>query len=809
MPKGCPGAGNIKGTPELKIKICPACGAEIELFSSDMTATCDQCGFIAYNDTQNCISWCNYARECVGNEIYERYTHQSAVIAAESEKIMEKHVCIICGYVYDGAFPFHELSDDYVCPICGVAKNKFRVITHDFKEAFLKINYGLYVLTTKDGDKDNGCVMDAVMQLTDEPPVVAFSVNKVNLTHDMLMNSRAFNISVLTDDAPKELFRVFSTKSGRDINKFEEFTGATRSTNGILYLLKHINARLSGKIIDITDAGTHTLFRGEITDAEVINNKETLTYSDYQKEAKYRQMFCFQCQQTAKGTGCTMAGVCGKQPDTAHEQDVLSVEMIALAKAMHNTGGSAVSAIDMIVDGLFTTITNVNFDSPQIAALSDEIRAEREKLGGSPMIAPDELFHGNEDIVSLRSTLLFGLRGMAAYAHHARILGKRDGEVDAWFIKGMAALGDEHSVDEWLGLLVEFGSVNLKCMALLDEANTVAYGNPVPTQVPLKVEKGPFIVVTGHDLHDLKMLLEQTDGKGVNIYTHGEMLPAHGYPELKKYPQLKGHFGTAWQNQQSEFKNLPAPILWTTNCLMPPKESYADRVYTTSVVRYPEMKHVEADGNSHKDFAAMIAHAVRLGGFAEDMQFAGGNGGETMTTGFGRKTVLDNAPAIIDAVKAGSIRHFFLVGGCDGAQPGRSYYTDFVKQAPKDTVVLTLACGKFRFNDLDIGAIGPFPRILDMGQCNDAYGAIQVAAALAGAFNCSVNELPLTLVLSWYEQKAVCILLTLLSLGITNIYIGPSVPAFFSETVLNVIVERFGIRPISTPEEDINAILKD
>jgi hydroxylamine reductase len=354
---------------------------------------------------------------------------------------------------------------------------------------------------------------------------------------------------------------------------------------------------------------------------------------------------------------------------------------------------------------------------------------------------------------------------------------------------------------------MEFGGVNLQCMALLDEANTGAYGNPVPTQVPLKVEKGPFIVVTGHDLHDLKMLLEQTDGQGVNIYTHSEMLPAHAYPELKKHPQLKGNFGTAWQNQQTEFKDLPAPILWTTNCIMPTKESYADRVYTTSVVQYPGAKHIAADANGHKDFSGLIAHAKQLGGFPEERQFTGVNGGATMTTGFGKQTVLDNAPAIIDAVKGGAIKHFFLVGGCDGAQPGRSYYTDFVKQTPRDSVVLTLACGKFRFNDWDAGMIGPFPRILDMGQCNDAYGAIQVAVALSQAFGCGVNELPLTLVLSWYEQKAVCILLTLLSLGIKNIYIGPSVPAFFSEAVVNTIVEKFALTPISTPEADLKKIL--
>ena len=519
-------------------------------------------------------------------------------------------------------------------------------------------------------------------------------------------------------------------------------------------------------------------------------------HNNFQNEARQNKMFCFQCQQTAKGTGCTSVGICGKQPDTAHGQDALTCEMIALAKALKDNNVHDNSVIDLIVDGLFTCITNVNFDNASIAVLSRAIKTERAKLGGGDAIGSGELFSGDEDIRSLRSTLLFGLRGMAAYAHHARILGKRDADVDSWFVKGMSALGDEHSVDEWLGLLMEFGGANLKCMALLDEANTVAYGNPVPVKVSLNVEKGPFIVVTGHDLHDLQMLLEQTEGTGVNIYTHSEMLPAHGYPALKKFPHLKGHIGTAWQNQQKEFHQLPAPILWTTNCLMPPKESYADRVYTTSVVQYPGVFHIEADKNGYKDFTALIGHAVRLGGFAEGKQFFGTNGGTVMTTGFGRQTVLDNAPEIIDAVKAGAIRHFYLVGGCDGAHSGRSYYTDFVKQSPKDSIILTLACGKFRFNDLDIGSIGPFPRILDMGQCNDAYGAIQVAAALADAFGCGINELPLTLVLSWYEQKAVCILLTLLSLGIKNINLGPSIPAFFSKAVLDIIVEKFSIHSI-------------
>jgi len=519
-------------------------------------------------------------------------------------------------------------------------------------------------------------------------------------------------------------------------------------------------------------------------------------------------MFCYQCEQTAKGTGCTVSGVCGKNPETAYEQDVLTCELIALATASLKKDGDRTLVVDCIVDGLFTTITNVNFDAQKVELLASKARNQRKAFGGEEVMTPEELFHGDENLVSLRSTLLFGLRGMAAYAHHARALGKRDAQVDSWFLTGMDALAKDHSVDEWLGLLMEFGQINLRCMALLDEANTGAYGNPIPTQVPLTIEEGPFIVVTGHDLHDLHMLLCQTDGKGVNVYTHSEMLPAHGYPQLKKHPQLKGNFGTAWQNQQKEFANIPAPVLYTTNCLMPPKESYADRIYSTSVVAYPQMQHIEADETGYKDFSKLIDHAVQLGGYKTAQEMTGINGGKTVTTGFGRQTVLDNAPTIIDAVKEGAIKHFFLVGGCDGAKPGRNYYTDFVKQTPDDTVVLTLACGKYRINDLDLGEIGPFPRILDMGQCNDAYGAIQVAIDLAGAFDCDVNELPLTLVLSWYEQKAVCILLTLLSLGIKDIYIGPSIPAFFSETVVGKLVELFNLHPITTPEQDLAEILK-
>lgn len=518
------------------------------------------------------------------------------------------------------------------------------------------------------------------------------------------------------------------------------------------------------------------------------------------------KMFCFQCEQTAKGTGCTEMGVCGKTPEVSNKQDELTAALIGLARAAKGLETSE-STNKVMMDALFVQVTNVSFDEEQVQEWVQKVKAEKAKYGNAPDYNWEELWTGNEDVVSLRSTLLLGLRGMAAYACHAYALGKQDDEVTAWFFKGMAALGEEHSVDEWLGLLMEFGQINLKCMGLLDDANTSTYGHPVPATVTTNVEKGPFIVITGHDLLDLKQLLEQTEGKGVNVYTHGEMLPAHGYPELKKYTQLKGNYGTAWQNQKKEFDALPGAILFTTNCLMPPKESYADNIFTTSVVAYPGLKHVPDGANGQKDFSAVIEKALELKGFDEDKAFTGLNGGNKMTTGFARNTVLGAADTIIGAVKGGAIKHFFLVGGCDGAKPGRNYYTEFVEQTPKDTVVLTLACGKFRFNDLDAGEIGGLPRIMDMGQCNDAYSAIQVAVALAGAFECGVNELPLTLVLSWYEQKAVCILLTLLALGIKNIYIGPSIPAFFSSTVLSVLVEKFGLTPISTPEADLKAIL--
>lgn len=515
-------------------------------------------------------------------------------------------------------------------------------------------------------------------------------------------------------------------------------------------------------------------------------------------------MFCFQCEQTASGTGCCGGGgVCGKTAAVAGLQDTLTGALIGLARACQH-GTPTAHTHRMILEGLFTTVTNVNFNDATIQAMIDAVHQEKETL--QPAAADydvQQIWDDNEDIRSLKSLLLFGMRGIAAYAYHALMLGKSDATVNEFFIKGLTALGQDLAMDALLPIVLEAGKVNLSCMALLDEANTTTYGTPAPTTVPLTIEKDPFIVITGHDLKDLELLLQQTEGKGINIYTHGEMLPAHAYPQLKKYPHLKGNFGTAWQNQQKEFDALPAPILFTTNCLMPPRPSYRDRVFTTEVVSYPEIVHIGDD----KDFTPVIEKALALGGYTEDQPRTGINGGTSVMTGFGHGTVLSVADTVIEAVKAGAIKHFFLVGGCDGSKPGRNYYTEFVKKTPMDTVVLTLACGKYRFNDLDIGTIGPLPRILDMGQCNDAYSAIKVAVALAEAFSCSVNELPLTLVLSWYEQKAVCILLTLLYLGLQNMYLGPSLPAFLSPNVLSYLVENYHIHPISTPDEDLKQIL--
>lgn len=523
------------------------------------------------------------------------------------------------------------------------------------------------------------------------------------------------------------------------------------------------------------------------------------------------KMFCFQCEQTAGCTGCTgSAGVCGKSADTAILQDKLTGALVSLSRVALATKEVPSSVWKTLIEGLFTTITNVSFDDAAIELQTAKTHAETEALAaklGAPINTADydleKVWYEEEDIRSLKSLILFGLRGMGAYAYHAWMLGYTDADVNRCFAEGLVAISEDLGADKLLPMVMKVGEFNLKCMALLDQANTESYGTPEPATVPLTVEKGPFIVVTGHDLKDLETLLEQTKDKGINIYTHGEMLPAHGYPGLRKYPHLKGNFGTAWQNQQKEFDNMPAPVLFTTNCLMPPRPSYKDRVFTTEVVAFPDLVHID----ENKDFTPVIEKALELGGYKEDMKFTGINGGSTVYTGFGHGAILSVADKVIDAVKSGAISRFFLVAGCDGAKPGRNYYTEFVEKTPEDSIILTLACGKYRFNDLDLGEIGGLPRILDMGQCNDAYGAIQVALALSKAFDCGVNDLPLSMVLSWYEQKAVCILLSLLHLGIKNIYLGPTLPAFISPNVLNMLVENYNISPISTPEEDLKKIL--
>ena len=529
------------------------------------------------------------------------------------------------------------------------------------------------------------------------------------------------------------------------------------------------------------------------------------------------KMFCYQCEQTAGCTGCTgNTGVCGKSANTARLQDELTGALIGLARVVGGNEHLVTEEMNQLVlEGLFTTITNVNFNDETLKLFINKIEDTKKKLvpncftcsgscGRNNNFDMNTLWTTDEDIRSLKSLILFGIRGMAAYAYHASVLGYTDETISKFFYKALFAIGmKDWEMDELLPIVLEVGEVNLRCMELLDQANTTTYGTPVPTTVPLTIEKGPFIIITGHDLKDLQLLLEQTKDKGINIYTHGEMLPAHAYPELRKYSHLKGNFGTAWQNQQKEFDNIPGAILYTTNCLMPVKASYADRVFTTEVVSYPEIVHI----GEEKDFTPVIEKALALGGYTKDRHMTGINGGIQVTTGFSHGAVLSVADQVIEAVKNGDVKHFFLVGGCDGARVGRNYYTEFVKQSPADSIILTLACGKYRFNDLDLGTIGGLPRIMDMGQCNDAYSAIKVAIALAEAFECDVNELPLSMVLSWYEQKAVCILLTLFYLGIKNIHLGPTLPAFISPNVLNFLVENYGISPISTPEEDLKKLL--
>ena len=525
-----------------------------------------------------------------------------------------------------------------------------------------------------------------------------------------------------------------------------------------------------------------------------------------------KKMFCFQCEQTAGCSACTgAAGVCGKKADTAKLQDKLTGALIGLARSTEGNEAFVTPEINkLVIEALFATLTNVNFNDEELNRLIERVYEAKMHLvpecshcvnacGRNDDYDLELIWNDEEDVRSLKSLILFGIRGLAAYAYHAEMLGYRDKEIPDFLYKALFAIGMEWGVEALLPIALEVGKINYKCMELLDKANTETFGTPVPTEVPLTIEKGPFIVISGHDLYDLKCLLEQTAGKGINIYTHGEMLPAHAYPELKKYSHLKGNYGTAWQNQQKEFAKIPAPVVFTTNCLMPPKTSYADRVFTTAVVSYPEMQHI----GDEKDFTPVIEKSLELGGYSADRLMTGINGGNKVMTGFAHGTVLSVADQVVEAVKNGAIKHFYLIGGCDGAKAGRNYYTNLVKATPADSIVLTLACGKYRFNDLDLGTIGGLPRLMDMGQCNDAYSAIKVASALAEAFECTVNDLPLSIILSWYEQKAVCILLTLLYLGIKNIKIGPSLPAFISPNVLNYLVENYQITPISTVEKDL------
>lgn len=543
-------------------------------------------------------------------------------------------------------------------------------------------------------------------------------------------------------------------------------------------------------------------------------------------------MFCYQCEQTSLGEGCTEFGVCGKESDVAVLQDLLIYQLEGISvygkEIIKKSQAIQADTHFFMIEALFSTLTNVNFDRQrfvdflrQSQAIKQALRSQAgSSLGTLPQAAIYDLPGDEEailadacfinirpqandsvDIQSLKDTLLYGIKGMAAYAHHAWVLGYRDETVNNYLYQGLSAMLDDNlALSDLVGMLMEFGKINLKCMELLDRANTSTFGNPEPTQVLISQKKGPFIVVSGHDLLDLEQLLEQTAGKGINVFTHGEMLPANAYPALKKYPHLIGNYCGAWQNQQREFDNLPGCVLMTTNCLMEPRSSYQDRIFTTGTVGWPDIPHIESVGGK-KDFSQVIQKALELGGWSLDEPE------KQILTGFGHAAVMNSAGAIIDAVKSGQIRHFFLVGGCDGAKAGRNYYTEFAEKAPKDSVILTLACGKYRFNKKDFGTVAGLPRLLDIGQCNDAYSAIQIALALSEAFNCGPNELPLTMVLSWYEQKAVCILLTLLSLGLKNIYLGPTLPAFISPNVLQFLIKEFNIKPISSPQQDLAAIL--
>lgn len=543
-------------------------------------------------------------------------------------------------------------------------------------------------------------------------------------------------------------------------------------------------------------------------------------------------MFCYQCEQTVAGKGCTRVGVCGKTPEIANLQDLLIYQLKGIscyAKPLLEQGKTIDKEIVKFVENsLFTTLTNVNFDPEVHLTLLKQSQKIKEALreqapeGNHPEAATYNLSETkeemlkdavkagimydqilNEDIRSLRSTILYGLKGVSAYGHQARFIGFSSDKVDNFYFLGLEATTDDSlSVEQLIDVTMKVGNASVEVMHTLDKANTTTYSNPSPQKVNVNIKKGPFIIISGHDLRDLEMLLEQTEGKGINIYTHGEMLPSHGYPELKKYKHLVGNFGSAWQNQQKEFDNIPGCILMTTNCMMKPKDSYKDRIFSTNVVGWDGVKHIEILEDGTKDFSEIINKALELGGFEADEEE------KEILVGFGHHATLSNAEAIVNAVKDGKIRHFFLIGGCDGAKPGRNYYTEFAENVPEDCVILTLACGKYRFNKLNFGTVAGLPRLLDVGQCNDAYSAVRIATALADAFNTDVNSLPLTIVLSWYEQKAVADLLALLSLGIKGMYLGPSLPAFLSPNVLQYLIDNFDLKPISNAQHDLEESLK-
>ena len=545
-------------------------------------------------------------------------------------------------------------------------------------------------------------------------------------------------------------------------------------------------------------------------------------------------MFCYQCEQTAGGKGCTKMGVCGKTPEVAALQDLLIYQIKGIscyAKELVEKGENVdKDIVSFIEDTLFTTLTNVNFDADvhvEMLKKSQKIKeALRSKVGSIKNNTDHATYNLSDtkaemlkdakkagimydqnldpDIRSLRQTIIYGLKGISAYGHQARALGYYDDQVDNFYVRALEATTDDNlDVEELIRWTMRTGDMSVAVMKKLDEANTTVYKNPSPQKVNVHVKKGPFIIVSGHDLKDLDMLLKQTEGKGINIYTHGEMIPSHGYPELKKYPHLVGNFGGAWQDQQKEFDDIPGCILMTTNCLMRPRETYKDRIFTTSVVGWDGVKYIGKKEDGTKDFSEIIDKALELGGYKEDQE------PHEILVGFGHHATLSHAETIVNAVKEGKIRHFFLIGGCDGARPGRNYYTEFAKKVPKDCVILTLACGKYRFNKLEFGEVAGLPRLLDVGQCNDAYSAVRIATALADAFDTDVNGLPLSLIISWYEQKAVADLLALLSLGIKGIYLGPTLPAFLSPNVLQYLVDTFDLRLISTPDDDLKSCLEE